>query len=184
MDKVSKTLFFSIGLFFISRKGFSLIEMLIVVGLLAILSGIAIVGYGAYKEQALSSALMKRIKLVESAVQSCYTLHNSQSDPFLYCDTMEKLGITIPANSKIGGFGQRDRTKVMFGVKKASPSSFCYQTAKAGSRSSRHCIQFNYRTGGTEKTLTPNNVSTGKHANCAKSTGLCNEQNLPTQRSN
>ncbi len=157
--------FFSTALFYgeTGRKGFSLTEILVVVGLLAIMSGIAVIGYGAYTEQALKSAIMKRIKLVESAVQSCFAIHAGQSDPFSQCNTLEKLGLSIPADSKIGGILQLKTS--------TTNNSFCYHTFKNGvsqseKNRSRHCIQFNKNTGAMEKTLTIDDVPANQHAYC------------------
>ncbi len=68
------------------KRGFSLTEILVSIGLLAIVGSIAVIGYGSYREQTYSSSLKRRIRLVQSSVMQCFALNNRQDKPHEHCD--------------------------------------------------------------------------------------------------
>ena len=70
------------------KKGFSLLEILISVALLAIVSGVAVVGYGSYKNSAEKSAVKNALAKMERAFITCLQFN---ANKFSECDTLEKI---------------------------------------------------------------------------------------------
>ena len=88
-----------------TRKGFSLIEMLIVISLLSILFGIAFVSYSAYIKNATLSNMRKIAEAFPNVVNTCVTSSGwevTRPDGTLVhpCNTLERLDFVCPIAKK------------------------------------------------------------------------------------
>ena len=72
-----------------SKKGFSLVELLVVIGIIGVLAGIALPRYSEYKLNAKKTALKTQVKAIIKAMEVCLT-EKSVSD----CDSQEKLNFS------------------------------------------------------------------------------------------
>ncbi len=172
-----------------NKKGFSLTEILVSIGLLAIVGSIAVIGYGSYREQTYSSSLKRRIRLVQSAVMQCFALNNRQSKPYDHCDTLAELGLdNLPTKTIHGHLKTASMTTEQANKNKSnSATSFCYQAFKVTSdntekQKSKHCIQFSKDTGETIQTLNqggnPTEVLSNQRAQCGWE-GICKVEGIP-----
>ncbi len=83
-----------------NQKGFSLVEMLLTVGLLTIVSTIAVVGYRAYVDDAERKSVGNAINKIQNAFQMCMTFSNNDLSK---CNSFEKIKYTKPAGSGVSG---------------------------------------------------------------------------------
>ena len=74
-----------------SKKGFSLLEVLVAVGIIAIISAIAVPQFTGNREQAAKVAGETSVLNVQKAFQNCIVLK-----PFSQCNTLALLNITCP----------------------------------------------------------------------------------------
>jgi len=73
-----------------NTKGFTLIELMIVIVIIGILSSIAIPSYFSSKEKAKMAATISEIKILEKMIQTYNIDHDS------YPETLEDLGMKAP----------------------------------------------------------------------------------------
>ena len=113
-----------------NTKGFSLTEVLVTISLLAIMSGIAVMGYGTYRESADDRALRTTLNSMASAFMTCMSFNNFDSSK---CNDKNKV-------KKEGGY--IESPKHTFRVKKGA-ERICLDTRKAGSSLIKACVQYN-----------------------------------------
>ncbi|AVB13295.1 MULTISPECIES: pilin [Pseudomonas syringae group] len=75
-----------------TQKGFTLIELMIVVAIIGILAAVALPAYQNYTRKAAYTEVVLAMDAVKSAVAVCY----AQTTDLAACDTAAKLGITLP----------------------------------------------------------------------------------------
>lgn len=76
-----------------AQKGFTLIELMIVVAIIGILAAVAIPAYRDYTVKARMSNVISSTMAVKTAMAECLQTEGATAS----CDTAAKLGITLPA---------------------------------------------------------------------------------------
>ncbi|WP_437126335.1 pilin [Noviherbaspirillum album] len=79
------------------QKGFTLIELMIVVAIIGILAAVAIPAYQNYVSKAKFQDIVSAAASVEKAISLCL---NENAGDAGACDTAEKVGLTSITNSK------------------------------------------------------------------------------------
>jgi len=106
-----------------SEQGFTLVELLIVVIILAIMSAIAIPQFGSSTEDAKVSSLETNLAELRAAVELYYHQHNSRY-PGSYDEADGTTALTIPADAQAAFIAQltqyTDRNGKVAGVKDAT----------------------------------------------------------------
>ena len=78
------------------QKGFTLIELMIVVAIIGILAAVAMPAYQKYINRAAYSEVIAQAKPITTAITECV---QQQSD-MLLCDTVAELGVSVPASTR------------------------------------------------------------------------------------
>lgn len=75
-----------------AQKGFTLIELMIVIAIIGILAAIAIPSYQNYIKKAAYSEIPLAMSSIRTAVDTCYGIEKS----LVACDTATEIGETLP----------------------------------------------------------------------------------------
>ncbi|KFF83374.1 prepilin-type N-terminal cleavage/methylation domain-containing protein [Pseudomonas syringae] len=81
-----------------AQKGFTLIELMIVVAIVGILAAVAIPSYQNYTKKAAYSEVLAAMASVKTAVGLCAV----QAAALTECDTAAKVGVTLPTTVTTG----------------------------------------------------------------------------------
>lgn len=153
-----------------SKKGFSLTEILVVMGILGILSGIAIVSYSGYKDRSYKDAVQTVLGDIERAFDTCKSFYYSDSDSSTWwdsCDTLSEIGYNLPSTSvevTINGTGAIDPNATL------SNATLCFQAKKKVSAGQTlgdgltACVSFDKKSGNRSKKVIKE--ATNKHGEC------------------
>ncbi len=82
------------------KKGFSLIEVLIVVGIVGVLASIVIPAYNKYQSKAALRVINASITNISKALEACLTLK-----PLSECDSYSEIGIKCDSYGRAGTAG-------------------------------------------------------------------------------
>ncbi len=111
----------------ISRRGFSLVELVVSVAIVALLAGISIPAYNRHKKKAMAADSFLTANSIIKAIRSCVS-----GAPFDVCDDVNSLGL-----SSIEGLA----------VKAQNNPNICFQFERASAgRTYKSCVSVNTST--------------------------------------
>ena len=76
-----------------AQKGFTLIELMIVVAIIGILAAVALPAYQTYTNKAKFSDVLVNVGAAKSAMVVCLNVNNNV---LAQCDTWDEIGMTLP----------------------------------------------------------------------------------------
>ena len=110
-----------------NTKGYSLTEILVGIGLLAIVGSIATIGGQAYLNTAKENSLERAFNKIESAFSACMSFNSFKGSE---CDTFEKIGYKPSSKHE-----KVDRADQHY-------KNICFALKTIGQNKTRGCIQF------------------------------------------
>ena len=110
-----------------NKKGYSLTEILVGIGLLAIVGSIATIGGQAYLNTARENALKQAFNKIESAFSACMSFNGFKGSE---CNTFEKIG--YKPSSKHDAKIRMD----------SNNKNICFSLKTIGKGNTRGCLQF------------------------------------------
>ena len=111
----------------LNQKGFSLIEILVVITLMGIITAIAVPSYTKYKKQANEGVVKSSLGAIGRGAAACITLGNRSS-----CTSLTQVGVTCPSGltcAANSGAAQADATKPL-----------CYEVTSGGATGAKGCV--------------------------------------------
>ena len=110
-----------------NKKGYSLTEILVGIGLLAIVGSIATIGGQAYLNTAKENALKQAFNKIESSFSACMSFNGFKGEK---CNTYEKIGYKpSPKHQEV------NRSEPPY-------KNICFALKTIGQNKTRGCIQF------------------------------------------
>ena len=79
------------------NKGFSLVELLVIISIIGLLAGISTLSYRSQKKKAKSKTAELITRVFKGAIKDCLTYDDTKLN---HCDTLDELGIETP-NTKV-----------------------------------------------------------------------------------
>lgn len=101
-----------------AQKGFTLIELMIVVAIIGILAAVALPAYQNYTKRAAYSEVITNMDAVKGAIAACY----NETSSFAACDTTAELGVTLPTGKTTGALNKIEVADT--GAITATPNDF------------------------------------------------------------
>ena len=98
-----------------AQKGFTLIELMIVIAIIGILAAIAIPSYQNYIKKAAYSEIPLAMSSIRTAVDTCYGIEKDLTK----CDTAAEIGETLPTGlteKALASVGLTETTAVVTGT--------------------------------------------------------------------
>ncbi|AAO54461.1 pilin [Pseudomonas syringae group genomosp. 3] len=102
-----------------AQKGFTLIELMIVVAIVGILAAVAIPSYQNYAKKAAYTEVLAAMASVKTAVGVCAAQQGTVAD----CDTAAKVGVTLPSGATTGAVNKMEITATSAAIT-ATPNAF------------------------------------------------------------
>ena len=107
-----------------SNRGFSLVELLVVIGIIGVLAAIALPRYANYKDKALTTSLKAQAKAFVKALDICFVEYGKTTS----CNSFSRLGIVCDTNS--------------------SSTSYCDMSSGVDNSDNKICATFGRRASG------------------------------------